>query len=98
MFNLQQCGREGGDCTAPYKVILDRSYTVRTFIDAVLNGRSTEWGYIGINDGHTIFGNPSCEYRYGKLQNAMNECVLDKAVISVKASGGWTRMDYLIKV
>lgn len=95
MFNLQPCGCEGGDCTRPYKVILDRAYTVRTFIETVLNERGNEWGDIIINNA---YGKPSIEYRYGKLQNELKKSVLDKPVISVKASGGWTRMDYVIKV
>lgn len=95
MFKLLQCGSESRDCTAPYKVTLDKSYTVRTFIDAIINERKNEWGYIIVNYGNKRF---SSGYRYGKLENEMDESVLDKPVISANASGGWTRMDYVIEV
>lgn len=97
MFKFSQSGPISGDCTAPYEVSLDKEYTVRTFINEVLT-RENEWGYIGIENGYAIFGDPFCEYRHGKLASKMNEEILDKPVLSVSASGGYTRMDYLLKI
>lgn len=91
MFDLVMCGKIGGDCTAPYAVILEKSYTVRTFIDAVLT-RNNEWGSIKICHG------PSCQYRHGELITKMQDDVLNKAVIKVTAGGGWSNMDYTIKI
>ncbi len=97
MIKLHRCGCEGGDGTAPYEVVLDQSYTVRTFIEAILKERGTEWGIIEIIKGNDVFDFPSYAYRYGELTSKMDKCFLDETVISVKASGGWSRMDYLIK-
>lgn len=98
MFKLTQIGRERGDCTAPYAVTLDKAYTVREFIQTVIAKCSDEWGYIGINDGETIFGKPCCEYRRGKLISNLPEEIQDKIITSVKADGGWTRMDYMLDI
>lgn len=92
MFDLQMYGEIGSDETARYTVILEKEYTVRTFIETVLKERANEWGII------KILGKTSFEYRKGKLFSSINEDILDKAIVDVKASGGWTRMDYLIKI
>lgn len=97
MFRLIQSGPVGADSTAKYEVILDKEYTVRTFIKEVRT-RKEEWGYIGIDNGIAVFGAPFCEYSHGKLLSRMQKEVLDKTVISVKADGGYTRMDYLLKI
>ena len=97
MFSLFRAGPERSDCTAKYRVILDKEYTVRTFIKEVLK-RKEEWGYIGIEKKGAIFGDPVCEYRYGKLLSKMKKEVLDKPIISVKADGGYSCMDYLLKI
>lgn len=97
MFKLIQSGPTCGDCTAPYNVILDKEYTVEDFIKTILL-RSNEWGYIGIFDGKSIFGNPNCEYRYGNLKTHLPNGYLSNKVVRVMASGGWTRMDYILTV
>ena len=97
MFRLSQIGETRGDCTAPYSVTLDRDYTVEEFVQTVVS-ITDEWGYIGINDGHTIFGNPRCEYRWGKLLSTLPDEVREKKLVSVKADGGWSRMDYLLTI
>lgn len=97
MFKLKQAGRERGDCTAPYDVILDKEYTVKEFIETVVS-RDREWGYIGIAVKGSIFGDPHCEYKWGKLLYDLPEEIHNKKVISVKADGGWSRMDYLLEV
>jgi len=95
MFKLLQAGREGGDCTAPYDVKLDKEYTVKEFVDAVLT-RDSEWGYIGIiyRDAKSVFGDPHCEYSHGELLYNLPEEVLNRKVNYVNAHGGWSRMDY----
>lgn len=96
MFELKQTGEERGDCTAPYAVILDKPYTVQDFVNTVLE-RTEDWGYIGIDD-HKNWSNgtPNCEYRWGNLKTRMPEEIMDKPIKSVKADGGWSRMDYLL--
>lgn len=98
MFKLKQTGSERGDCTAPYDVILDKPYTVKEFISAVLTERSDEWGSIGIDNGHTIFGSPRMDYKKGVGEYEPLKNFFDKPVKSATASGGWTRMDYLLTV
>ena len=38
------------------------------------------------------------EYRYGVLNDAIPKNLLEKKIISIKANGGWTNMDYLLKL
>lgn len=102
MFELIQSGSEGGDCTAPYNVKLDQEYTLKKFINAVLTSRSNEWGNICIAKRNCSWYNyPKIEYRYGKIVDL--SCpdfydICDRKVKEVSASGGWTRMDYTIKL
>lgn len=95
MFKLIQLRAEGSDCTAPYGVELNDAYTVEEFIHDILLNKG-EWGYIGINDGRSVFGDPSCKYSHGELKSSLPPEYLKLKVVSAKASGGWSRMDYLI--
>lgn len=98
MFELRYVGPTGSDCTAPYDVILNGEYTVAEFIkDALLRPR--EWGYIGIRNNrvrYAIFGDPNCAYSDGKLLSNLPDEYLTRKVISATASGGWSRMDFLL--
>lgn len=101
MLKFRKAGKERSDCTAPYDVELDKEYTVGQLVDVILSRAGTlrEWGYIGIYDGESIFGNPKCEYADARLgTGSMPSEFLAKKVIKVKADGGWSRMDYLIWV
>lgn len=101
MLKFKQTGKVRGDCTAPYDVELDKEYTVGQLIDVILTraGNLREWGYIGIYDGESIFGNPKCEYADARLGNGnIPSEFLAKKITKVKADGGWSRMDYLIWV
>lgn len=85
-----------GDETSRYDLEFIKPYTVQELIDEVLKD-VREWGYIGIYTEGTTFGEPVCEYSHGKLitPNLPDE-YLNKKIVKCKASGGWTRMDYLI--
>lgn len=98
MFELTQCGKERGDCTAPYSVNLKKEYTVSEFVKDVVSNRGDEWGYFIIDDGETIFGSPRFEYRWGELLSTFPEEILNKRIKSVKADGGWGSMDYIIEI
>lgn len=89
---------EAGDCTAPYSVTNYKATTVGELIQEIIKENPREWGYIGIKDGQSIFGNPNCEYNYGQLSNYMPDDVLSAEIETVAASGGWSRMDYLITI
>jgi len=89
-FKLNRVTRIGGDETAGYEVILDKEYTVESLLKTVVNIKS-EWGYFSVKNGS------SCEYKWGKLVSELNNIDLNKKVKEVKASGGWSRMDYHIE-
>lgn len=98
MFRLIQIRPEGSDCTAPYKVELNGEYTVKSFVDDVLL-LNNEWGIIGIEDGLSVFGDPHVEYDQGKLKSEnFNEEIGKLRVLSARAHGGWSRMDYILAV
>ena len=78
----------GGDCTAPYDVE-DYHEKIADFVAEALSFKG-EWGCFEI-DGFNF------EYRYGELLELIPTAVLGKKIVSVKASGGWTKMDYYIK-
>ena len=97
MIKLRQNTPTAGDCTAGYEVTMDKTYYVKEFIDEVLSNKG-EWGYIGIKKEGvpTFFGDPNCEYKWGRLLSNLPEEYLDKEISIVSASGGWSRMDYLL--
>ena len=98
-IELKPAGNVRGDCTAPYDVVLSRECTLRELVDVILT--RNEWGYIGQYDPRTVFGYPCVEYHGDQLyectwRGSFNESDYKRKVVSVKADGGWTRMDYLI--
>lgn len=99
MFRFIQCTPTGGDCCAGYRIDLDKEYTVESFINTVLSERTNEWGDIGIRSKGKAYGIPQCCYRYGKIAtNSLPKEVLSKGISNVSASGGWTRMDYILEL
>lgn len=99
IFELRQCGPTGGDCTAPYDVILlSKEITVKQFVEDVLSDDG-EWGRFSI--GQNYFYPEACAwYRYGKMEEENHELIpyYDKIITKAKASGGWSRMDYMIEI
>ena len=94
-FKFTQTGKTSGDETTPYMVSLNKECSVSEFIDSVL--KRNEWGYIGIRSHRHIFGFPNCEYRRGKIVSTnFTEESLSRKVATVSASGGWSRMDYIL--
>ncbi len=98
MIKLRQNTKVKGDETAGYEVILTKEYTVRSFVNELLTERKGEWGHVGVDDGSSIFGSPNLEYKWGKLLSELPKEILDKKIISATASGGWSRMDYKLKL
>lgn len=94
MIKLTQTSETFGDCTALYSVEMDKPYTVKEFIKQVLKRK--EWGYIEIENR---YGDPKCEYK-GKtiITENLPEEILSQPVVKVRASGGWSRMDYIIEL
>lgn len=101
MLEFKQRTPIRNDCTAGFSVTLDRPYTVGLFIDEILADRKNEYGYIGIFKPGVayVFGSPCVRYEYGRLtSDSMPEDILRRVIKEVKADGGWTRMDYIIKL
>nr|DAF99913.1 MAG TPA: hypothetical protein [Siphoviridae sp. ctJT77] len=99
MFTLTICTPTSYDCTAGYRVCLDKEYTLQEFIDAILTNKRDEWGKIRMAKRNCPwYDYPSIDYRYGNITNTPNipEKVFGYKVKSVTASGGWTAMDYII--
>ena len=82
----------GSDETAPFDIMDYKAKTVGEFIDEVLKERPNEWGYFD------VYGFGRCEYRSGKLLSELSDDKLRYRIKSVKAAGGWSRMDYRITV
>lgn len=99
-FELTPAGPVGSDCTAPYNVRLNREYTVAEFIeDALSSWDLGTWGNIRvIYDRAMSDRGPACNYRNGCLLSTIPAEWLAMKVISGVAVGGWSCMDYVIKV
>ena len=80
----------GNDETALY-AISDHKATIGEFVEEVLEQKPGEWGYIEVNGF-------KCEYRYGKLLSELPEMILGWHISEVKGYGGWSGMDYIIRV
>lgn len=91
-------GREYCDCTCEYTITISKPMTVREFIEEWM-ADGNEWGYFGIYDGETIFGNPNCEYSHGKIKgDPLPEEWLDRQINRVIGSGGWSRSDFVFEL
>lgn len=90
-------GETRGNGTTPYMVTDYEARTVREFVNEVLESRPNEWGEISVVDGQCI-NNPSYEYKHGRLMGEFQKSILNREIDEVKASGGWSRMDYIIVV
>jgi hypothetical protein len=90
MMKYRPTDKIGGDETAPYDVIFDREYTVREFIEYILT--RNEWGNI------RFIGGSSYGYRQTLLLCPIPDRYMETRIASVKAAGGWSRMDYLIEM
>lgn len=92
MFTLTQVTQIFGDCTAGYRVDLDKEYTVSEFINEVLREKTNEWGSFEIKRFML-----KAEYRHGEIiESDFDENILSAKILSVAATGGWSRMDYII--
>lgn len=93
MFTLTQVGQTRGDCTAPYKVNLDREYTIEEFVNAVIKNRTDERGSVMIG---SRFSDAICEYHDGRITKPIPESLKTIKILSATADGGWTLIDYCL--
>jgi hypothetical protein len=84
------------DCTCGYRIEMDKEYTILEFINTILTEKDLEWGWFKICNGHSTVIGPSFEYNYGSLVTPICNEIRSMRVKSVSASGGWSRMDYII--
>lgn len=87
-----------GDLTALYTIYLDKKYTVKEFIDTVLENYPNEWGFFRICENDTNRPYMVFEYEQGILAEEIPEKIVNKFIICNNSDGGWTRMDYTIKI
>ena len=96
LFELRVAGPTAGDCTTPYYVEFYGECTVREFINEVVKQNECEWGYVIIG---SYYDGPRIEYTYGKIVSSVfSQDILDAKIKNATASGGWTRMDYLLDI
>ena len=95
-MKFTQLHATGSDETAPYSVTEFKAKTVGEFINEVLDSHKGDWGYFHVS--HPNLRGYKCEYRYGKIVSPISENANKYEIESVESSGGWSRMDYFIKV
>ena len=93
MFTLKQREKDRSNDATSYVIVLDKIYTVRTFIATLLYQYPIRWGAISIQNPMAC-----CCYRNGVLETYLDNALLEKTVSTVTASRSGSRMDYLIKV
>lgn len=98
-MKLYSIGECGGDCTYNFEVQFSRKYTVREFLNLVLE--RNEWGKIELNDGkvNIIKRTIECEYK-GKeiIYSGIPDEYMNKYIQSAEAHGGYSCMDYKINI
>ena len=99
MIKYIQTSEVFGDCSANYDVKLNKPHTVGEFINLVLIERKAESGMFEIyNPDVSWLDYERYEYRHGILKDVISKEILEKRIISIEAHGGWTQMDYLLKL
>lgn len=103
MFDLRQSGPTGGDETAMYSVQFERGKpmpTIGEFIKDLIANHSGDWGGVQIReDKNRTLGIAHLGYSYGKITaDSIPDEIKAKQIKRISASGGWSRMDYLIFV
>ena len=91
-FDLILTAGPFGDQTSCYDVRIKKDgLTVGELCDYAVN-ESGEWGYIKVG-GHTL------EYKWGEvLRDTIPADTKKLPISSCTAGGGWSRMDYRIKI
>lgn len=98
MINIKY-GKAYSDDTWEYIVTTDCK-RVGDFINEWLDNYPKEWGKIRILlPDVDYFDCPACEYQYGVIiLNPFMKEDLDRSIVSVSGSGGWSCSDFNIRV
>ena len=105
-MELEKISDEHEDCTTDYNVVLHKEYTVKSFIDEMLDDNRHEsnpvmktWGVIYLTEnGNYLDSIFETDYDENDLKSVIPDSLLSRKVLDVKAEGGWSRMDYIIKI
>ena len=91
-------GHMGGDATSAYRITLQRTFTVKEFVERVLNERG-EWGKIEVElpDRTTVAW---LKYSHGDITNESSNFAsyYDHTIESVSGNGGWSNSNFYIEV
>jgi GDP-D-mannose dehydratase len=101
MIKFKSVSKMYPDGMEDYVIQLNKQYSVRSFIEEVMKRDEKEWGYIGIFDKKQSWferGNPFIEYDRNGLKSEFSEDIMNATIKSITANGGWSRMDYKIKI
>jgi hypothetical protein len=95
-FKLICTGGPYGDCTSSYDVIFlhGEDISVKDFVEMVLLQEPNEWGSIRNGMCEVI-----ADYKYGEaIFRKIYDSIKDKKIVSIKAHGGWSMMDYYLEL
>lgn len=92
MIKFVQTHNIGSDCTAPFDIDTDCK-TVGEFVDEVLRKYTNEWGTFKIEGMYCYY-----DYKKGKLIDEIQQDVRKLQINEIKAAGGYSNMNYKIKV
>lgn len=106
MENFFKFNLTGGPCsdeTSCYEaVVLKENATVQDLINHIIQDCTGEWGYIDLKDKDCPWYSSTyrLEYRWGKIvsDNIPDSYKNIPLPPKLKASGGWSRMDYIIPI
>ena len=85
--------RDNGDATTTYNIEVTKEMLLTEFCENVVESNPKEWGSIFVN------GDKVAEYHYGRIvaEGAFFR-YCSKPLTSGWANGGWSAMDYHMKV
>ncbi len=96
MFKLGRVLRSLGDCTCVQEVYFNKPYILKDFINDVVSKKCNEWGHIYIDSWITGF---EIEYKSGDiLKDSIPPEMLDLEIMDISANGGYSCMDYAVKL
>lgn len=90
-------GNTAGDSATHYMVSDYEARNVGDLINEILECHPNELGNIYVDDGLHL-NSACCEYKHGHLLGEFQKFVLKKEIDVVKATVGWSNMDYEIIV
>lgn len=91
-IELRYKGGPYGDESSDYEFETFTIMTLKEFVETIASDKR-EWGYIRTS----YFGKPLADYSHGEITYHTDD--LDRLVVPKGlAYGGWSRMDYIIKI